>query len=127
ARALLFPGEEDFGMSPLEANAAGRPVIAYNAGGATETVIDGKTGVFFDKPTSGALSTAIERFENMVWSQILLRRHAEKFDYNVFAFRVLQFLGSVAPASCSQDLLDGARLLSENVSKRVWPRLAVVA
>src|SRR5437868_12950421 len=47
-QALLFPGEEDFGMVPLEANAAGRPVIAYNAGGARETVVDGKTGVFFD-------------------------------------------------------------------------------
>jgi len=73
------------------------------------------------------VGTAIERFESMVWSQILLRRHAEKFDNNVFAFRVLQFLGSVAPSSCSQELLAGARLLSENVSKRVWPRLAVVA
>ncbi|MFN2578089.1 MAG: glycosyltransferase [Pyrinomonadaceae bacterium] len=125
-RALLFPGEEDFGMAPLEANAAGRPVIAYRGGGAVETVIDGKTGLFFDQPDSRALSTAIERFESMVWSQILLRRHAEKFDSNVFAFRVLQFLGSVAPASCSHELLSGARLLSANVSKRVWPRLAIV-
>jgi len=125
-RALLFPGEEDFGMAPLEANAAGRPVIAYRGGGATETVIDGKTGVFFDHANSLALSMAIERFEAMSWSQILLRRHAEKFDMNVFAFRVLQFLGSVAPASCANELLLGARLLSDNISKRVWPRLAVV-
>jgi glycosyltransferase involved in cell wall biosynthesis len=125
-RALLFPGEEDFGMAPLEANAAGRPVIAYRAGGAVETVVDGKTGVFFDQPNALALSEAIEQFESMHWSQILLRRHAEKFDQNVFAFRVLQFLGSVAPASCSEELLRGARLLSENISHRVWPRLAVV-
>lgn len=124
-RALLFPGEEDFGMAPLEANAAGRPVIAYRAGGAEETVVDGKTGVFFDSPNPLALSEAIEQFESMHWSQILLRRHAEKFDRNVFAFRVLQFLGSVAPASCSEELLRGARLLSENISHRVWPRLAV--
>jgi len=127
SRALLFPGEEDFGMAPLEANAAGRPVIAYNSGGARETVVDGKTGVFFDHPNSRAMSEAIEMFESMVWSQILLRRHAEKFDNNVFAFRVLQFLGSVAPSSCAHELLSAARLLSENVSKRVWPRLAVVA
>src|SRR6185503_17200185 len=93
-RALIFPGEEDFGMAPLEANAAGRPVIAYRGGGAVETVVDGKTGIFFDQPTSRALSGAIEQFESMMWSQILLRRHAEKFDQNVFAFRVLQFLGS---------------------------------
>src|SRR5262245_74676 len=125
-RALLFPGEEDFGMAPLEANAAGRPVIAYRGGGAVETVVDGKTGLFFDHPESHALCKAIEQFEAMVWSQILLRRHAEKFDRNVFAFRVLQFLGSVAPESCSEELVSGARLLSENISKRVWPRLAVV-
>ena len=125
-KALLFPGEEDFGMAPLEANAAGRPVIAYRGGGAVETVVDGKTGIFFDQPNSRALGSAIEQFESMVWSQILLRRHAEKFDQNVFAFRVLQFLGSVAPASCSPELLSGARLLSDNISKRVWPRLAVV-
>jgi glycosyltransferase involved in cell wall biosynthesis len=124
-RALLFPGEEDFGMAPLEANAAGRPVIAYRGGGAVETIEEGKTGLFFDQPNSRSLSTAIEQFESMIWSQILLRRHAEKFDRNVFAFRVLQFLGSVAPASCSEELLSGARLLSENISKRVWPRLAV--
>jgi glycosyltransferase involved in cell wall biosynthesis len=125
-RALLFPGEEDFGMAPLEANAAGRPVIAYRGGGAAETVIDGKTGVFFDQANSLSLSMAIERFEAMAWSQILLRRHAEKFDTNVFAFRVLQFLGSVAPDSCAHELHSGARLLSDNISKRVWPRLAVV-
>src|SRR5437868_1426659 len=124
-RALLFPGEEDFGMAPLEANASGRPVIAYRGGGAVETIDEEVTGVFFDLPDSRALCTAIERFESMVWSQILLRRHAEKFDQNVFAFRVLQFLGSVAPSSCSNELLSGARLLSENVSKRVWPRLAI--
>jgi glycosyltransferase involved in cell wall biosynthesis len=125
-RALIFPGEEDFGMAPLEANAAGRPVIAFRGGGAVETIEEGKTGVFFDQPDSHSLSTAIEKFEGMVWSQILLRRHAEKFDRNVFAFRVLQFLGSVAPSSCSEELLSGARLLSDNISKRVWPRLAVV-
>jgi glycosyltransferase involved in cell wall biosynthesis len=125
-RALLFPGEEDFGMAPLEANAAGRPVIAYRAGGAVETVVEGKTGMFFDQPNARALSEAIDQFESMHWSQILLRRHAEAFDRNVFAFRVLQFLGSVAPASCSEELLRGARLLSESISHRVWPRLAVV-
>ena len=124
-RGLLFPGEEDFGMAPLEANAAGRPVIAYHGGGAVETVEEGKTGVFFDQPESRALATAIEKFESMKWDQYTLRWHAEKFDRTVFAFRVLQFLGSVAPASCAEELLTGARLLSQNISQRVWPRLAV--
>ncbi len=126
-RALLFPGEEDFGMAPLEANAAGRPVIAYRGGGAIETVEEGKTGVFFDQPDSRTLATAIEEFEGMKWDQYALRWHAEKFDRPVFAFRVLQFLGSVAPASCAEELLAGARLLSQNISQRVWPRLAVAS
>ena len=126
-RALLFPGEEDFGMAPLEANAAGRPVIAYRGGGAIETVEEGKTGVFFDQPDSRTLATAIEKFEGLKWDQYTLRWHAEKFDRPVFAFRVLQFLGSVAPASCAEELLAGARLLSQNISQRVWPRLAVAS
>ena len=125
-RALLFPGEEDFGMAPLEANAAGRPVIAYRAGGAVETVEENVTGVFFDQPSSVSLAEAIEKFEGLRFDQYTLRRHAEKFDRTVFTFRVLQFLGSVAPSSCSEELLTGARLLSENISRRVWPRLALV-
>jgi len=125
-RALLFPGEEDFGMAPLEANASGRPVIAYRGGGAVETVEEDVTGVFFDQANSRSLAEAIEKFEGMQFDQYALRRHAEKFDLSVFTFRVLQFLGSVAPSSCSEDLLTGARLLSQNISRRVWPRLALV-
>jgi len=125
-RALLFPGEEDFGMAPLEANAAGRPVIAYRAGGAVETVEEGKTGIFFDQPDSRTLAEAIEKFEGLRWDQYTLRRHAEKFDCTVFTFRVLQFLGSVAPPSCAAELLNGARILSNSISQRVWPRLALV-
>jgi glycosyltransferase involved in cell wall biosynthesis len=124
-RALLFTGEEDFGMVPLEVNAAGRPVIAFRGGGAVETVVDGLTGVFFDKPTSASLEDAIEVFESRTWHQQTLRKHAEKFDRSVFAFRVLQFLASVAPASCANELTAGARLLSSNVAARAWPRLAV--
>ena len=125
-RALIFPGEEDYGMAPLEANAAGRPVIAFRGGGAVETIEEGSTGVFFDNPTSMSLSTAIEKFESMPWNPYHLRHHAEKFDRTVFSFRVLQFLGSVAPQSCSDELLMGARLLSQSISRRVWPRLALV-
>jgi len=124
-QALLFPGEEDFGMAPLEANAAGRPVIAYNGGGAVETVVRGKTGVFFDEPNGASMAAAIEEFESYTWRQSELRKHAEKFDTSVFAFRVLKFLSSVAPSSCSEELDAGARLLSGNVSQRAWPRLAI--
>ncbi len=63
SRALLFPGEEDFGMVPVEAMASGRPVIAYGRGGALETVIDGETGLFFDEQSADALVAALDRFE----------------------------------------------------------------
>jgi glycosyltransferase involved in cell wall biosynthesis len=124
-RALLFPGEEDFGMVPLEVNAAGRPVIAFRGGGAIETVVDGVTGVFFDTPESTAVVEAIEDFESRSWQPLELRKHAEKFDQRVFAFRVLQFLGSVAPASCASELIAGARLLANDNSVPTWPQLAV--
>ncbi|MBS1808498.1 MAG: glycosyltransferase [Acidobacteria bacterium] len=103
-RALLFPGEEDFGMVPLEINAAGRPVIAYRAGGALETVVEGITGLFFNQPTSESLAKAIESFEKCQWSSGQLRHHAEQFSYPIFANRILTFLAQVAPQSCQPEL-----------------------
>ncbi|HEY8304217.1 MAG TPA: glycosyltransferase [Solirubrobacteraceae bacterium] len=79
ARALLFPGEEDFGIVPVEAQAAGVPVIAYGVGGATETVIDGQTGVLFAEQTPRALSDAIERFERLDIDSAAARGNAERF------------------------------------------------
>ncbi len=91
-RALIFPGEEDFGMTPLEINAAGRPVIAFRAGGATETVVEGQTGVFFNEQTPASLIMAIEEFESLEWHRPVLRRHAEKFGSAVFASRIREFI-----------------------------------
>jgi len=65
ARALLFPGIEDMGIVPIEANAAGCPVIAYKKGGALDTVKDGVTGIFFEKQTAASLSDAIKYFESI--------------------------------------------------------------
>jgi len=103
-RALLFPGEEDFGITPLEINAAGRPVIAYRAGGATETVLEGETGLFFDDPTSDSLAATVKDFETHQWNRNVLRKHAESFGQDVFASRLLEFLSSIAPASCLNEL-----------------------
>jgi glycosyltransferase involved in cell wall biosynthesis len=94
-RALLFPGEEDFGMAPVEVAAAGRPTIAYRAGGAAETIIDGVTGIFFDCQQAEDLAKAIERFERQDWSASVLRRHAEGFDIDVFQARLRSFLQRV--------------------------------
>jgi glycosyltransferase involved in cell wall biosynthesis len=79
ARALLFGGEEDFGIVPVEAQAAGLPVIAYGVGGAAETVLDGRTGVLFDEQTVAGMAGAIERFERLTLAQDEVRANAERF------------------------------------------------
>lgn len=96
-RALIVSGEEDFGIAPLEINAAGRPVIAYRGGGAVETVVEGVTGTFFDEQRVESLTNALRSFESFHWDPILIRKHAEKFDIKVFQNRILSFLAEVAP------------------------------
>ena len=78
-RAMLFPGFEDFGMTPLETQSCGRPVLAYGKGGALETIIEGKTGLFFKEQTTEALLEAMEAFEQQNWDPKEIRRHAETF------------------------------------------------
>ncbi len=82
--AFLFPGEEDFGIAPLEAQASGRPVIAYAAGGALDTVVDGVTGLFFHEPTPQSLADALRRFDGYTFDPTIIRRHALQFDASVF-------------------------------------------
>ena len=79
-KALLFPGLEDFGIVPVEAQACGRPVIAYGKGGALDSVIDGKTGVFFNEQTVDSLKDAINKFETMKFDKQEIRKHALEFD-----------------------------------------------
>lgn len=82
--AYVVPGVEDFGIAPVEAMAAGKPVIAFRAGGATETVVDGVTGVFFDDATVESLASAIESLDDLPFDPSAIRRHAERFDRSVF-------------------------------------------
>ena len=90
-RALIWPGEEDFGLAPLEAQAAGRPVIAFAAGGALETVIAGETGVFFPEPTVSSLVDALSSFTDQ-FDPETLRRHALTFDRGAFVDRMYALL-----------------------------------
>jgi len=91
-KALLFPGDEDFGIVPLEANAAGRPVIAYKAGGALDTVQDGKTGIFFGELTPESLSAAVRRSEDTVWDSAAIRLHAEEYAEPRFRERFMRLV-----------------------------------
>ncbi len=84
AKAVVFPSDEDFGIVPLEAAAAGCPVIAYEGGGALETVIEGKTGTFFPDQTAESLVEAVNRFDPSAFSSETLRKHAIVFDRSVF-------------------------------------------
>lgn len=91
-RALIFPGEEDFGIAPVEAQASGRPVIAYARGGALETVIEEETGLFFREQTTKALKQAIKNFERMSFYPQLIRKNAQRFDKTIFMKRIKNFV-----------------------------------
>lgn len=94
SRALLFPGEEDFGMVPIEAQAAGVPVIAYRRGGARDTVTDGETGLLFDEQTVASLCAAIEAFESRAWDERALRANAERFRPERFRSELARFIAN---------------------------------
>ncbi len=96
ARAAILPGEEDLGLVPIEAAAAGRPTIAYRGGGARETVIEGLTGSFFDEATPQSLAGVLRSFDDARFQPSLLRAHAETFSPERFIERFRAIVERVA-------------------------------
>lgn len=91
-RALIFPGEEDFGIAPVEAQACGKPVLAYGKGGALETVIHGETGIHFKQPTPKSLASGLKEIESINWDPLLIRRNAEQFSEERFMEKTLAYM-----------------------------------
>jgi glycosyltransferase involved in cell wall biosynthesis len=87
-KALILPGEEDFGIAPVEAQAAGRPVIAFGGGGALETVVEGTTGIFFRETTARSIVEAVGRLERTTLDSAMIRQHAQRFARERFVTRL---------------------------------------
>ncbi|MEK7130025.1 MAG: glycosyltransferase [Patescibacteria group bacterium] len=92
AQALIHPQEEDFGITAIEAMGCGRPVIAFDAGGAKETVVDGQTGVLFDEQSWESLGDAVIRFRSKDYDSRIIRAHAEKFGVERFKREISDFI-----------------------------------
>lgn len=94
AEAFINPQEEDFGITVVESMASGRPVIAYRKGGATETIVEGKTGVFFDVQTPEALEMAIRNFKAEAYNPEEIRVHASQYSVENFKRRMSEFIAA---------------------------------
>lgn len=94
-RAFVLPGLEDFSIAPVEAMAAGRPVIAYARGGALDTVVAGVTGTFFQEPTAASLAGAVQEFQALPFDPVAIRAHVEQFGVEVFKDRLGAFIAQV--------------------------------
>lgn len=95
AQALIFPGLDDFGITPVEAMASGTPVIAYKAGGALDYVIPGRTGEFFDQPTVQSLAAALKGFRFDSYSPSFIATHAQKFSAEAFQQKMRAFITEI--------------------------------
>lgn len=94
--ALVIPGEEDFGLTSLESQAVGKPVIAYRSGGALETVIEGKTGLFFDHQTVEDVKACLRKLEGYSFNSRICKEHARAFSKQQFQQRLLEIVQTVA-------------------------------
>jgi len=95
AKAFVFAAMEDFGIVPVEAMSAGRPVISFSQGGTAETVVDGETGCYFHEQTVPSLIEAIKKFNPDNYNSAKIRQHAEKFSRDIFKKNILNFVGQV--------------------------------
>ena len=95
AQAFINPQEEDFGITPVESMASGRPVIAYRKGGVTETVVEDKTGIFFDEQTADSLAEAVRKFKSADFDPEYIKKYAEKFSVKRFEKEILDFINEV--------------------------------
>jgi glycosyltransferase involved in cell wall biosynthesis len=91
-RAFVFPGLEDFGIAPVQAMAAGRPVIAFAGGGALDYVVEGVTGALFREQTAGSLADAVNRFDEAAFAPPAIRAQAERFDTKVFEAKLMAII-----------------------------------
>ena len=91
-KAMIFSAEEDFGIIPVEVQACGRPVIAYGKGGALETVVSGKTGVFFYEQNKESVVKAIKKFEQMKFDTVDILENSKKFSKEIFKEKILKIV-----------------------------------
>jgi glycosyltransferase involved in cell wall biosynthesis len=117
ARALLFPGVEDFGIVPVEAQAAGLPVIAYGRGGVRDAVVQGETGLLYDEPTVDGLCEAILRFESLSLDERRIRDNARRFGPQRFMDEFSALLEE-RPVAEMPGEGDGARALARQADRR---------
>lgn len=101
-RGFVFPGLEDFGIAPVEAQAAGRPVIAFRGGGALDTVTEGQTGIFFDEQTTTSLKEALVRFDQMSFATEDCTSNAQRFSRATFDQQLTSFIEARYDAHLSQ-------------------------
>jgi len=95
ARAVIVPGHEDFGLVPLEAAASGRPAVAFAAGGALETIVEGATGLLFREPTAESLAQTLQRLATTTFDLDLMADHVSAFSPELFRARLAAL---IAPA-----------------------------
>lgn len=127
AIAYLYPQEEDFGITAVEAMASGRPVIAFRRGGATETVIEGVTGEFFDEQAWEDLAATVIRFDASKFDPARIRAHAEQFDVSVFKRKIAEYVSRAARAVKGKRAIGDGMMTATAASEEIAERLHTIA